>query len=1089
MKRFLVISVLLVSTICFAQGQKGYYRFPAIHGSTVVFTAESDLWRVGIEGGMAQRLTTHHDIESQAAISPDGKTVAFIASYEGPTEVYTMSVNGGLPQRQTFDGEGAAVVSWTPDGDILYSTRHFATLPNTQLARINPEDHSVTLIPLNQASDGSFEASGKTLFFTRLPFQGSRTKRYHGGTAQNIWKFTFGTEEAVPLTETYTGTSKTPMWWDGGVYFASDRDGNMNIWSMTEDGSDVTQHTFHKGWDVQSPALQNGRIVYQLGADIHLFDISTNTENKIDIALASDFDQTREKWIKKPMDYLSDIHISPNGDRIALTARGRIFVAPSEEGRFLEASRKNGVRYRNAQFFPDGKSLFMLSDESEEFEFWKAPANGIGKSTILTQNGDIFRNEGNISPNGKIFSFTDRNKRLWVHDIATKKTDLIAETDGRGLSVHRWSPDGKWLAFVDYADNGYNQIKLYSVTDRGVTTLTSDRVENYSPAWSPDGKWLYFLSDRHFESLVRSPWGPRQPEPYYDNTTKIYMLALAKGQRSPFQPDDELFSKNKKSDKKKKDDSDGSVLVMIDLDGIQDRVFEVPVKSGNYGNLMTTDERLFWTQTIVGSDRTTNLMALEITNDKPEPKIFVKDVRNFDLSRDGKKFAVRRGQNIYVVKASASAPAKLDEAKVELSNWTFSVDPREEWRQMFVDAWRMERDYFYDPNMHGVDWDGILQKHMPLVERVADRAELNDLIGHVVGELSALHMNVRGGDFREGDDQIDIGSLGAVLVRDESNSGYRIDHIYKSEPDYLDRQGPLARPDLNIMEGDIITAINGVPTLSVAHLSILLKNQTGQQVRLEVKTTPTGNKFSAIVEPISQRSERNLRYDEWEYTRRIAVNETSKGDIGYVHMRAMGGGNYSEWIRNFYPVYNRKGLIVDMRHNRGGNIDSWVLEKLMRKAWFYWQPRVGKPSWNMQYAFRGHMVVLCNERTASDGEAFTEGFRRLGLGKVIGTRTWGGEIWLSNNTQLVDRGIARAPQTGVYGPEGKWLIEGWGVDPDIVVDNLPHETFNGKDAQLEAAVKHLQELIAKDPRPVPPAPPYPNKRFDYEKMTNGNGKN
>ena len=1086
MRRFLVISVLLVSTICFAQGQKGYYRFPAIHKGTVVFTAESDLWRVGIEGGMAQRLTTHHDIESHAAISPDGQTIAFVARYEGPTEVYTMSVNGGLPQRQTFDGERAAVVGWTPDGDILYSTRHFATLPNTQLARINPEDHSVTLIPLNQASDGSFEARGKTLFFTRLPFQGSRTKRYHGGTAQNIWKFTFGTKEAVPLTATYTGTSKTPMWWNDRVYFASDRDGSMNIWSMAEDGSDVTQHTSHKGWDVQSPALHEGKIVYQLGADLHLFDNSTNTEKKIDISLASDFDQTREKWIKKPMEFLSTIHISPNGDRIALTARGRIFVAPSEKGRFLEASRKNGVRYRYAQFFPDGKSLFLLSDESGEFEFWKVPANGIGQSTKLTQNGDIFRNEGNISPDAKMFSFTDRNKRLWIHDIATKKTALIAETDEWGLVEHQWSPDSKWLAFVDYADNYYNQIKLYSVATRHTTILTSDRVASFSPAWSPNGKWLYFLSDRRFESLVRSPWGPRQPEPYYDNTTKIYMMALTRGQHSPFQPDDELSSNNEKSDKKKEDDSDESVLVTIDLDGIQGRVFEVPVKSGNYDNLLATDERLFWAQTIIGTDRTTNLMALQINNDNPEPKIFVKDVRNFDLSRDDKKFAVRKDQNVYVVKASASAPAKLDEAKVDLSNWTFSVDPREEWRQMFVDAWRMERDYFYDPNMHGVDWDGLLQKHMPLVKRVADRDELNDLIGHVVGELSALHMNVRGGDFREGDDQIEIGSLAAVLVRDESNSGYRIDHIYKSEPDYLDRQGPLTRSDLNVMEGDIITAINGVPTLSVAHPSVLLKNQVGRQVRLEVKSMPAGNKFSAIVEPISQRAERRLRYDEWEYTRRIAVDEMSNSGIGYLHMRAMGGGNYAEWVRNFYPVFNRQGLIIDMRHNRGGNIDSWILEKLMRKAWFYWQPRVGKPYWNMQYAFRGHMVVLCNERTASDGEAFTEGFRRLELGKVIGTRTWGGEIWLSNNTQLVDRGIARAPQTGVYGPEGKWLIEGWGVDPDIVVDNLPHETFNGKDAQLEAAVKHLQELIAKDPRPVPPAPPYPNKRFDYEKMTNGN---
>lgn len=397
---------------------------------------------------------------------------------------------------------------------------------------------------------------------------------------------------------------------------------------------------------------------------------------------------------------------------------------------------------------------------------------------------------------------------------------------------------------------------------------------------------------------------------------------------------------------------------------------------------------------------------------------------------------------------------------------------------MFTEAWRLERDYFYDPAMHGVDWDGVLEKYKPLVDRVATRAELSDLIAQMVSELSALHIFVRGGDVRSGDDNIRPASLGAELARDEAAGGYRVEHIYKTDPDEPGGLAPLARPDVRVGDGDIIESINGVPSLSVASPSLLLRNKAGQQVLLRVKPAGGGDARDVVVVPVSPEADAELRYDEWEYTRRLLVDEWSGGKIGYVHLRAMGGGNIAEWARDYYPIFNRQGLIVDVRHNRGGNIDSWILSRLMRKAWFYWSQRVGQsPTWNMQYAFRGPMVALCNERTASDGEAFSEGFRRLGLGKVIGTRTWGGEIWLSASNFLVDRGIATAAETGVYGPEGEWLIEGHGVDPDLVVDNLPHATFKGEDAQLKAAVEHLLKEIAEKKPEQPPIPKYPDKSF------------
>jgi len=937
-------------------------------------------------------------------------------------------------------------------------------------------------VPLSQASEGVFDPSGKTLFFTRLPFQGSHTKRYRGGTVQNLWRFTSGDAEAVPLTADYPGTSKNPMWWKGRIYFASDRDGTMNLWSMNEDGRDLRQHTHHKGWDVTSPSLNQGRIVYQLGADLHVYDIEADRDRLVPITLLSDFDQRREKWVKKPMEYLSAAHLAPHGDRVVLTARGRVFVAPVRQGRFVEATRKQGVRYRNARFLADGKTLLLLSDESGEYEFWKVPANGVGEAQALSRNGKVFRFEGVPSPDGKRIAFTDKDQQLWILDIATRKQRRIAVSDRWNFSDLRWSPDSRWLAFVATADNLSSQIKLYRLTDGRTITLTSDRVDSYNPAWSPDGKWLYFLSDRHFESLVPSPWGPRQPEPFLDKTTKIYAVSLREGQRFPFQPADELHpggkeqaDKGKSAGEAKKATSPAPVTVAIDLEGIQSRTYEVPVPPGNYGDLSVNSTHLFWTDTETSIKRKRKLVRLKIDNKDVEPKALVEDIRGYELSLDGKKILVRKRDALYVIDAGGAAAKKLDKNKVNLAKWTFPIDPREEWRQMFVDAWRLERDYFYDRNLHGADWQGLLDKYLPLVERVADRQELNDLIAQLVAELSALHTFVVGGDFREGEDHINPASLGAVLARDQKAGGYRIQHIYRSDPNYIDRLSPLARPGVDIKEGDVILAINGMPTLSVPHPRVLLENQVGRQVLLRIKSMPSGKIHETVVTPISPRAEASLRYDDWELSRRLRVEEEGEGQIGYVHLRAMGGRNYSEWVRNFYPVFNRQGLIIDMRHNRGGNIDSWILEKLLRKAWFYWKPRVGKPFWNMQYAFRGHMVVITDEFTASDGEAFTEGFRRLGLGKVIGTRTWGGEIWLSFDNRLVDKGIASAAEMGVYGPEGKWLIEGHGVDPDIVVDNLPHATFQGQDAQLEAAIRYLQKQIREQPVSVPPPPPYPVK--------------
>lgn len=1069
-----------------AQGFEGYYRYPDIHQNTIVFAAEGDLWKVSTQGGLAQRLTTHPEEERYPSISPDGRTIAYSANYEGPMEVYTLPINGGLTTRRTYEQEGSKVNSWTPDGKIVYQTIAFSKLPNQQLVTIELASKKKAVVPLFAAGEGVQNEAG-TWFFIRPGRHNDNSKRYAGGTACQIWKFD-GTNEAVKLTNDYPGESFHPMWYEGRVYFITDREGMRNIWSMDAEGGDLKQHTRHEQYGVRYANLDEGKIVYQHAADLWLLDIASGAYNKLDIRLASDLDQLREKWVEDPSKYITSAHPDPNGEKIVLTARGKAFVAPLKTGRFISFTEKKDVRFRDAVFSHDGKNIITLSDESGEFEFVQFAADGLGETKALTKDGTLLRFQGKPSPDGKWMAYADVEKNMYVLNVATGRSKKIS-TNQQGIRGFSWSPDSQWLAFVQVALNAMAQIKVYNVNDESIFDLTTDRSNSFDPGWSPDGKFMYFLTDRSFSTLVGSPWGTRQPEPYWDASEKVYHVALQKGTRSPFREKDELMEegendtdpdkekdqeKDKDKDKKKKEaESDEKLIVDIDKDGIQSRIIAVPVPAGNYYNLQVNDKALYMMASETGVNAKTHLKVVKITNEEPKLTQMVAEANGFEMTQDGKKLLVRKDQAYYMVGAGTDAVSKLGDHKISLKGWKFSIDPIADMKQLYKDTWRMERDYFYDKNMHGVDWDAMYEKYLPWVSRVTTRDELNDLIRQLVGELAVLHTGVGGGDMRSDDNNVQIASLGAKTSRDEAGGGFRIDYIYKADPDYPQGKSPLDDPYLDIREGDIITKVNGRAALSALEMGELIRNQAGKQVRLSLKR---GTEMrDVIIKPLG--SAYWLRYGDWEYANRLKVEKESDKQIGYLHLSAMGTWDIGQFYREFYPVFNRKGLIVDVRNNRGGNIDAFILEKLMRKAWMYWKSRTGEPSWNMHYAFRGHMVVLVNERTGSDGETFAEGFKRLGLGTTIGMRTWGGQVWLNSANRLTDYGRAGAPMFGVYGPEGEWLIEGHGFEPDIELDNLPHETFNGKDAQLDAAIKLLQEKIAADPRDVPPAPTYPDKSY------------
>lgn len=1096
MKIFSIIRISkVILTLCFilffhinapAQGFEGYYQSPALYENTIVFAAEGDLWTVPLTGGLAQRLTTHQEEEKFPSISPDGKAIAFSASYEGPLEIYTMPIEGGLPTRWTYEQDASFTNSWTPDGKLIYNTRAYSKVPDNQIVTIDLVTKQKTRIPLAQASEASYDNTGETVYFVRPAYHRNVTKRYKGGTARQIWKFTQGAEEAVKLTKNHLGGSHHPMWFSGRVYFISDRDGMMNIWSMNENGEDLMQHTTHKEFDVRSASISNGNIVYQMAADLWHHNLASKESKKIDIMLVSDLDQLREKWDDNPSQYITSVHADPDGERIVITARGRVFVAPVKSGRFVSFTDKAAVRFRDAVFSHDGSNIYTLSDESGEFEFVSMPSNGQGSQKSITSNGDLLRFGGKPSSDGKWIAYNDLESNMYVLNISSgvsKKISTKQEFIGGGFT---WSADNRWLAFVQVAYNKMAQIKIYNVETGASFDLTTDRANSYSPRWSPDGKFIYFLSDRSFTSLVGSPWGARQPEPYFDASEKIYHVALKNGTRSPFREDDELTvdikkedtsTKTEKKKKNKSEEKEDELVVNIDQAGIQDRIIEVPIKPGNYNGLEVNKNALYLISSETGINAKKHLSVVKIDNKDVSLKTMVREVNSFELAGNGEKILVRKGRSYHMIDAGTSKVSDLSKSKINLSGWKFPITPKEDWKQIFTDAWRMERDYFYDKNMHGVDWDKMHDKYLPLVDRITTRNELSDLIGRFVGELSALHTSVRGGDQRDDDKNISVASLGAMFSRDKQNNGFKIEYIYKVDPDYPDEKSPLDDPYLDVRVGDIVTKVNGADALLAIDIGELIRNQAGKQVRMTLLRGSTSRDI--IVKPVA--NEYNLRYRDWEYGNRLDVEQKANNEIGYLHLRAMGSNDISQFYREFYPVFNKSGLIVDVRYNFGGNIDSFILEKLLRKAWMYWKSRSGEPYWNMPYAFRGHIVVLVNENTYSDGEAFADGFKKLELGTTIGTRTWGGEIWLHSGNRLSDNGLARAPMMGVYGDNGKWLIEGHGFVPDIEVDNLPHATFNGQDAQLDAAIEYLQKLIKEDPRKVPPVPPYPNKSFENNK--------
>lgn len=1063
----------------------GYFRQPALRGDTVVFTAEGDLWTVSASGGLARRLTTHPAEETQAVLSPDGREVAFVAAYDGATDVYRMPLSGGLPQRLSYLAGRVFLQGYTPAGEILYSSDQALGPTNARVLRaVDPASGQTREWPLADVADAALSADGATLWFTQfgLALTGDNARQYRGGAMARLFRIdAAASREAERVAASLDANLSQPLAWREGVIVTADIEGIANLWSLDAAGAPQAL-TRHQDFEVRGAALDGERVIYQHGADLRILDLSIGEDRRLDIRLVSDFEQRRARAVKKPLSFLQALNVAGDGSRVAISARGRVSLAAPGPLRRVDVDAPGSQRLRSAVLAVDGKSLYALVDGEDSSSIRRYPVDGSGAGETLSAGDGEYRWRLYPDPTGKHLAYDDKQGRLWLLDLKTRRSVEIDHSEHGRDDVYEsvvWSPDGRYLAVVrPDSTRLINQLLLLDVAQARRVVLTRDRYESFDPAFSRDGRWLYFLSNRNFQTMPGGPWGDRNTGPGYDQRTRIYALALQREHRFPFASPDELQRAEDKPAAAAETAQDAA-LPAVDFEGLASRLYEVPVPPGNYSALSADAARLYVLEREARADARPALKTIPI-GPMPTPSLHTAELQSYQLSANGKTLMLVKAGNdplapqapaaILLVEAGASAPADTSKAELRLADWQLNIDPVQEWAQMFDDAWRLHRQFSFDPNMRGVDWEAVRARYRPLLPRVSDRNELDDLLAQMNAEIGLLHSQVRGADYRSDPEALAPASLGASIGVDET--GLFIARLYRSEFELPGERGPLEQPGIDAREGDRLHAINGRALRTLEQLVNELAGKAGQQVLLELGRAG-GERVQRVVVPVNLERDASLRYGDWVQRTRERVEVAGESRIGYLHLRAMGASDMASFVREFYAHFDREGLIIDVRRNRGGNIDAWVIEKLLKRAWAFWQPPRGAPYWNMQQTFRGHLVVLADQLTYSDGETFTAGAKALQLGPVIGMRTAGAGIWLSDRNRLADNGIARVAEFGQFDREGRWMIEGHGVAPDIVVDNLPLATGRGGDAQLDAAIAELKRRMAEQPVVQPEAEPIP----------------
>lgn len=1075
-----------------AASPQHFLRFPDIRGDAVVFTCEGDLWLGSLTNGSARRITTDEGVESHARFSPDGKWLAFTAQYDGGDDVYLMPVEGGVPKRLTWDPGRAEVCGWTPDGkNVVFRSRRDTPLGRQRDFLVSVDGGLPRPLPMPEAGRCSFSPDGQRVAYTPHAMEGHNWKRYQGGLANDIWVCDTATGRYGRVTD-WAGSDMHPCWAGQTIYFASDRSGRMELWAMDPSGGNARQVTRHDGYDVKWPATDGARVIYQYGAGLETYDIASGKTEPARLALSSDRIHARPRTVA-PGKWLSNAAIGPTGKRVAFAARGDIVTVPAGNGDVRSIAGDSSSRDRMPAWSPDGRWLAYVSDRSGEQQLYVTRSDGSGGSRAVTALERAWFLQPRWSPDSRSLVFGTEDQALYVAAIADKPQLTRLDTSRRGtFASYCFSPDSRFVAYDKVEDNRIRHIYIYDTKVKTSTRVTAAMAGGQAPAFSRDGKFLYFLSDRGATPRIDA----FDYDVYYENPTKVYALALARDTRSPFLPEDDeepVKETGKAGDKAKPAATEGAASdgkkepeeeekpaeTVIDFDGLADRLIEVPIEPGRYVSVVPAGDRLLLlSPTKPGGDddgetdgppADNTLLAFDIKEKKTTT--ISEAVSGFEVSADGRKMLVRSGNRFQIADTTAEE-LKPDKGVVDLSAWTIEVDPVAEWRQMFEEAWRVERDFMYSPNLHGVDWQEVHDRYAALLPAVGSRGELTEILGEMIGELNVSHSYTGGGDSGSGVERRPIASLGIDLVADAAAGRYRIGRIYRGDGYNAGTRSPLLEPGLGVKEGDYLLSVSGEPLTLDKDVNCLLAGRSGKVISIAVSDKPVAEGARTVrVKPLD--SDRPARDAAWVESRRQYV-ASKDPRIGYMYLSDMGDNSLRQLALQYYQQLDRDALVVDVRNNGGGNTSSIILDRLMRRPYVWFQPRYGLADYEHPTAFPGRMVCLINAGTGSDGENFAEGFRRLRLGKVVGTRTWGGLVGISGTGGLVDGGFVTVPQYAAWTPDG-WTVEGRGVVPDIEVPDDPAAVAAGGDPQLDAAIAQLQKELRDSPVVRPKAPPYEDR--------------
>lgn len=1079
--RWLTVLFLLGSITAFAQQETRLLRFPAIHGNQIVFSYAGDLYTVASTGGVARRLTSDVGYEMFARFSPDGKTIAFTGQYDGNTEVYVMPAEGGVPRRVTYTatlgrddvsdrmGPNNIVMTWKDDTHIVYRSRQIEWNDfKGQLFQVSVNGGLSEQLPLPRGGWCSFSPDGSKMAYNRV-FREFRTwKRYRGGQADDIWIYDFKTKATTDITNN-PAQDIFPMWAGNKIYFVSDRDENKKLNLYVYDlGTQQTQKlTDFTEFDVKFPSLGDHAIVFENGGEIYRYDLTGGPAQRLVISVGEDFAIGRG-GLRDVSKEVTNFEISPDGNRALFGARGDVFTVPVKYGNTRNLTATPGVHERNSKWSPDGKEIAYISDASGEDEIWMMAQDGSTPAVQLTTNGDTYKYQIYWSPDSKNILWADKKLRLQYVNVGSKKVTPVAQATAWEFSDYAWSPDSKWITYARPEEKVMTTIHLFSLEDKKSIDVTDGWFESNAPVFSSDGKYLFFVSNRSFSPT----YGQLEWNHIYQDLARVYLITLAKETKSPFAPkSDEVTIKDgtkepEKGDKKKEESK--AVVVKVDPDGIESRIAVLPVTPASYRNLESAGDKLYYIRS--GSkDEKPKLFVFEFDKEKETE---LGDINGFEISADGKKMIVGTAGTYAIIDLPVGRIEIKD--KLNLSDMKVTLDRRAEWNQIYHEAWRQMRDFMFDPHLHGVNWEGIKKKYEPLLAFVNHRADLTYIIGEMIGELSIGHSYVGGGDYPHAE-RIKTGLLGARIERDPASGYYRIAEILKGENWNKDVRSPLTDIGVDAHEGDYIIAVNGKSTNGMNDIYASLVNTAGKQVTLRVNGSPNeeGSRETVVV-PTD--NERELYYFKWVQENREKVDKATDGKVGYIHIPDMGEPGLNEFVKYYYPQIRKEALIVDVRGNGGGNVSPQIIERLRRELAMIDISRNTTISLDPDGVILGPKVLLADEFSASDGDLVTYRFKKYNLGPVIGKRTWGGVVGIRGSLPFLDGGFMNRPEFSRYDVEGKdWIIEGRGVEPDIMVDNDPAREYAGVDDQLNKAIEVIKAEMLKHPVNLPPPPPYPDK--------------